>query len=66
MELTLKCWNQKGYEDLAKSAQNLRDKLAYLKRACKLATAQIYHELREQGQNNGQDIDSKNRKSMKT
>lgn len=65
MELTLKCQNQKGYEDLAKSAQNLRDKLAYLKRTCKLDTAQIYDELREQRQNNGQDIDSKNRQEHK-
>ena len=30
MELTLKFWNQKGYEDLGKSAQNPRDKLTYL------------------------------------
>lgn len=39
MVLTMKFWNQKGHEDLGKSAQDLRDKLAYLKRACKLDTA---------------------------
>ena len=60
MELTLKFWNQKGYEDLGKSAQNLRDKLAYLERTCKLDTARIYVELQEQRENNGQDIDSNN------
>ena len=41
MELTLKCWNGKGYEDLGKSAPNLRDKLAYLERTCKIDAARI-------------------------
>ena len=36
MILPLKCWNQKRYEDLGKSAQNLREQLAYLERTCKL------------------------------
>ena len=52
MELTLKLWNQKCYEDLGKSAHNLRDKLADLERTCKLDTARIYDELQKQRENN--------------
>ena len=61
MELTLKCWNGKGYEDLGKSAQNLGDKLAYLERTCKIDAARIHDEPQEQRENNEQAIDSNNR-----
>ena len=45
MQLTLKFWNKKGYEYLEKSAQNLRDKLEYLKQACKIDATRIHNDL---------------------
>ena len=32
VQLTLKFWNEKEYESLGKTAQNLRDKLAHLEK----------------------------------
>ena len=52
MELTLKLWNQKGHEDLGKSAHNLLHKLAHLERTCKLDTPRIPDELQKQRENN--------------
>ena len=58
MELTLKFWNEKGYEYLEKSAQNLRDKSAYLERTCKIDATQIHNELQEQREKTEQDINN--------
>lgn len=56
MKSTLWCSNEKGHEDLRKSAQNLRDKLAYLERTWKIHVAPIHDKLQEQRENNEQAI----------
>ena len=48
MQLTLKFWNEKGYESLGKTAQNLRDKLAHLEKTRKVSAVRITNELQEQ------------------
>ena len=48
MQLTLKFWNEKGYESLGKTAQNLRDKLSHLEKTCKVNALRITNEIREQ------------------
>ena len=48
VNLTLKFWKEKGYGNLGKTAQNLRDKLAHLERTCEVNALCITNELQEQ------------------
>lgn len=50
MNLTLKFWNETGYEHLKKTAQNLKDKLRHIEQTTKTTTTQITDEIRQQQQ----------------
>ena len=45
MNVTLRFWNDLGYEDLGKTAQNLRDKLGHLEKITKARSTQIRPEI---------------------
>ena len=45
MNITLRFWNDLGYEDLGKTAQNLRDKLGHLEKITKARSTQIHPEI---------------------
>ena len=46
MNITLRFWNDLGYEYLGKTAQNLRDKLGHLEKITKARSTQIRQKLR--------------------
>lgn len=48
MKLTLKFWNEKGYEYLGKTAQNLRDKIAHMDKSTKTTSSRIANEISNQ------------------
>ena len=45
MNVTLKFWNEMGYEYLGKTAQNLRDKVAHIDKATKTTSLRIANEI---------------------
>ena len=48
MNLTLKFWNEMGYEYLGKTAQNLRDKIAHIDKSTKTSSSRIANEISNQ------------------
>ena len=48
MNLTLKFWNEMGYEYLGKTAQNLRDKIAHIDKSTKTTSSRIGNEISNQ------------------
>ena len=48
MNLILWYWNNMGYQHLKHTAQNLRDKLAHIKRSTKVTASQITEEIQLQ------------------
>lgn len=48
MKLTLKFWNEMGYEYLGKTAQNLRDKIVHMDKSTKTTSLRIANEISNQ------------------
>ena len=48
MELTKRFWDEKGYQNLERTAQNLRDKIGHLEKSSQIAAVLIDNEIDEQ------------------